>query len=234
MNGFLHLAFNASFLVQLVMVILIGLSVWSWVIIFIKRKELNDILKSTINFNQKFWSGGINPQNFYMQIKEKRQKTPIEEIFYAGWYKYELLHGEEKLITPESINKTSLRAMQVAIATENEDLEVNLDTLATIASVSPYIGLLGTVWGIMNSFQSLSQTSQTTIALVAPGISEALIATALGLIAAIPALIAYNKFSSDISKIILRYENFSEEFTELLQRSHIPEKNEQNELSKLV
>ena len=234
MNGFLHLAFNASFLVQLVMIILIGLSVWSWVIIFIKRKELNDILKSTINFNQKFWSGGINPQNFYMQIKEKRQKTPIEEIFYAGWYKYELLHGEEKLITPGSINKTSLRAMQVAIATENEDLEVNLDTLATIASVSPYIGLLGTVWGIMNSFQSLSQTSQTTIALVAPGISEALIATALGLIAAIPALIAYNKFSSDISKIILRYENFSEEFTELLQRSHIPEKNEQNELSKLV
>ena len=234
MNGFLHLAFNASFLVQLVMVILIGLSVWSWVIIFIKRKELNDILKSTINFNQKFWSGGINPQNFYMQIKEKRQKTPIEEIFYAGWYKYELLHGEEKLITPDSINKTSLRAMQVAIATESEDLEVNLDTLATIASVSPYIGLLGTVWGIMNSFQSLSQTSQTTIALVAPGISEALIATALGLIAAIPALIAYNKFSSDISKIILRYENFSEEFTELLQRSHIPEKNEQNELSKLV
>ena len=106
MNGFLHLAFNASFLVQLVMVILIGLSVWSWVIIFIKRKELNDILKSTINFNQKFWSGGINPQNFYMQIKEKRQKTPIEEIFYAGWYKYELLHGEEKLITPGSINKT--------------------------------------------------------------------------------------------------------------------------------
>jgi len=234
MNGFLHLAFNASFLVQLVMVILIGLSVWSWVIIFIKRKELNDILKSTIKFNQKFWSGGINPQNFYMQIKEKRQKTPIEEIFYAGWYKYELLHGEEKLITPDSINKTSLRAMQVAIATENEDLETNLGTLATIASVSPYIGLLGTVWGIMNSFQSLSQTSQTTIALVAPGISEALIATALGLIAAIPAVIAYNKFSSDISKIILRYENFSEEFTELLQRSHIPEKNEQNESSKLV
>jgi len=234
MNGFLHLAFNASFLVQLVMVILIGLSVWSWVIIFIKRKELSDILKSTIKFNQKFWSGGINPQKFYMQIKEKRQKTPIEEIFYAGWYKYELLHGEEKLITPDSINKTSLRAMQVAIATENEDLEINLHTLATIASVSPYIGLLGTVWGIMNSFQSLSQTSQTTIALVAPGISEALIATALGLIAAIPAVIAYNKFSSDISKIILRYENFSEEFTELLQRSHIPEKNNQSEQSKLI
>ena len=234
MNGFLHLAFNASFLVQLVMIILIGLSVWSWVIIFIKRKELSDTLKSTIKFNQKFWSGGINPQNFYMQIKEKRQKTPIEEIFYAGWYKYELLHGEEKLITPDSINKTSLRAMQVAIATENEDLEINLHTLATIASVSPYIGLLGTVWGIMNSFQSLSQTSQTTIALVAPGISEALIATALGLIAAIPAVIAYNKFSSDISKIILRYENFSEEFTELLQRSHIPEKNNQSEQSKLI
>ena len=124
--------------------------------------------------------------------------------------------------------------MQVAIATEHEALESDLQTLATIASVSPYIGLLGTVWGIMNSFQSLSQTSQTTIALVAPGISEALIATALGLIAAIPAVIAYNKFNREISKIVLRYENFSEELTELLQRNHIPNKNEDNESSKIL
>ena len=124
--------------------------------------------------------------------------------------------------------------MQVAIASENELLESDLHTLATIASVSPYIGLLGTVWGIMNSFQSLSQTSQTTIATVAPGISEALIATALGLIAAIPAVIAYNKFNRDIARIILRYENFSEELTELLQRTHIPEKKEDNNSSKLI
>ena len=122
--------------------------------------------------------------------------------------------------------------MQVAISIENESLETDLQTLATIASVSPYIGLLGTVWGIMNSFQSLSQTSQTTIALVAPGISEALIATALGLIAAIPAVIAYNKFNRDISMIISRYENFAEELTEILQRDNIPIKEENNETPK--
>jgi len=233
MNGFLHLAFNASFLVQVVMITLIGLSVWSWVIIFVKRKELKMVLSSTMKFNQKFWSG-IHMQKYYMQIKEKRKKTSIEQIFYVGWNRYEILHGDEKHITPESIRQTSLRAMQVAIATEHESLESDLQTLATIASVSPYIGLLGTVWGIMNSFQSLSQTSQTTIALVAPGISEALIATALGLIAAIPAVIAYNKFNRDIARIILRYDNFSEELTELLQRTHIPEKDQDNENSKLI
>ena len=233
MNGLLHLALNASFLVQLVMIILISLSIWSWVIIFVKRKELKNVLSSTDKFSKKFWSG-IHMQKYYMQIKDKRSKSSIEQIFYVGWNRYEILHGDEKEITPESIPQTSLRAMQVAIATEYEVLETDLQTLATIASVSPYIGLLGTVWGIMNSFQSLSQTSQTTIALVAPGISEALIATALGLIAAIPALIAYNKFNRDISKIILRYENFSEELTELLQRTHIPEKSDNESTSKLL
>ena len=233
MNGLLHLALNASFLVQLVMIILIGLSIWSWVIIFVKRKELKNVLSSTDKFSKKFWSG-IHMQKYYMQIKDKRRKSSIEQIFYVGCNRYEILHGDEKEITPDSIPQTSLRAMQVAIATEYEVLETDLQTLATIASVSPYIGLLGTVWGIMNSFQSLSQTSQTTIALVAPGISEALIATALGLIAAIPALIAYNKFNRDISKIILRYENFSEELTELLQRTHIPEKSDNESTSKLL
>lgn len=223
MNGLLHLVLNATLLVQIVMITLVGLSIWSWVIIFVKRRELKDILDNTKRFNKKFWSG-IHMQQYYMQIKDKRQKSPIEQIFYVGWNKYEILHGDDKDITPDSIPQTSLRAMQVAIAIEGETLESDLQTLATIASVSPYIGLLGTVWGIMHSFQSLSQTSQTTIALVAPGISEALIATALGLIAAIPAVIAYNKFSRDIEMIILRYENFSEELTELLQRTHIPEK----------
>ena len=223
MNGLLHLVLNATLLVQLVMITLVGLSIWSWVIIFVKRRELTDILNNTKKFSKKFWSG-IHMQKYYMQIKDKRQKTPIEQIFYVGWNKYEILHGDDKDITPDSIPQTSLRAMQVAIAIESETLESDLQVLATIASVSPYIGLLGTVWGIMHSFQSLSQTSQTSIALVAPGISEALIATALGLIAAIPAVIAYNKFNRDIAMIILRYENFSEELTELLQRTHIPEK----------
>ena len=153
MNGLLHLALNASFLVQLVMIILIGLSIWSWVIIFVKRKELKNVLSSTDKFSKKFWSG-IHMQKYYMQIKDKRSKSSIEQIFYVGWNRYEILHGDEKEITPESIPQTSLRAMQVAIATEYEVLETDLQTLATIASVSPYIGFLGTVWGIMTSFQS--------------------------------------------------------------------------------
>ena len=231
MNGLLHLALNASFLVQLVMITLIGLSVWSWVIIFVKKKELKEIYENTVKLDQKFWSG-MQLQKFYMQIKEKRNKSALEQIFYVGWNRYEDLHGAEKDITPDVIPQTSLRAMQVQISKETENLETDLQTLATIASVSPYIGLLGTVWGIMNSFQSLSQTSQTTIALVAPGISEALIATALGLIAAIPAVIAYNKFNKDIAMIVARYENFSEELTEILQRTHIPAKDEIDEISK--
>ena len=121
MNGLLHLALNASFLVQLVMIILIGLSVWSWVIIFVKRKELKNVLSSTDKFSKKFWSG-IHMQKYYMQIKDKRRKSSIEQIFYVGWNRYEILHGDEKEITPESIPQTSLRAMQVAIATEYEVL----------------------------------------------------------------------------------------------------------------
>jgi len=231
MNGLLHLALNASFLVQLVMITLIGLSVWSWVIIFVKKKELKDIYENTVKLDQKFWSG-MQLQKYYIQIKEKRNKSALEQIFYVGWNRYEDLHGEEKNITPDVIPQTSLRAMQVQISKETEALETDLQALATIASVSPYIGLLGTVWGIMNSFQSLSQTSQTTIAQVAPGISEALIATALGLIAAIPAVIAYNKFNKDIAMIVARYENFSEELTEILQRTHIPTKDKIDEISK--
>jgi len=231
MNGLLHLALNASFLVQLVMITLIGLSVWSWVIIFVKKKELKEVYVNTVKLDQKFWSG-MQLQKFYIQIKEKRNKSALEQIFYVGWNRYEDLHGAEKNITPDVIPQTSLRAMQVQISKETETLETDLQTLATIASVSPYIGLLGTVWGIMNSFQSLSQTSQTTIALVAPGISEALIATALGLIAAIPAVIAYNKFNKDIAMIVARFENFSEELTEILQRTHIPVRDESDEISK--
>ena len=232
-NGLLHLAFNASFLVQLVMIILIGLSIWSWTIIYEKRKQIKDTLISTIKFERKFWAN-FDSHKYYMQMNDKRTKTPMEEIFYKGWHKYVEINFNDKLITPESIPQTSLRSMQVAISIEAESLENGLQNLATIASVSPYIGLLGTVWGIMNSFQSLSQTSQTTIALVAPGISEALIATALGLIAAIPAVIAYNKFNYEISIIVSKYENFSEELTEILQRKHIPEKSEENDTSKLI
>ena len=228
MNGFLHLALNASFLVQLVMVVLVGLSVWSWTIIFVKNKFLQTELNKTIKFDKKFWSG-IDLAKYYSQVKDKKKKSSIEDIFCIGWVKYINLHAKKKLITPKTISQTSFRAMQVGIGKEQEFLESDLQTLATIASVSPYIGLLGTVWGIMNSFQSLSHTSQTSIALVAPGISEALIATALGLIAAIPAVIAYNKFNGDIYKIISRYENFSEQLTELLQVKHIPLEESEND-----
>ncbi len=151
MNGFLDLALNASFLVQIVMVVLVVLSIWSWTIIFVKHKFLQSELNKTIKFDKKFWSG-IDLVNYYSQIKDKRKKSAIEDIFCIGLVKYLNLHDEKKCITPETISQTSLRAMQVGIGKEQEFLDSDLQTLATIASVSPYIGLLGTVWGIMNSF----------------------------------------------------------------------------------
>ena len=215
MNGLLHLALNASFLVQLVMLTLIGLSIWSWVIIFVKKKELKDTYKYTVKFDKKFWSG-MQLHKYYDQIKEKRDKSAIEQIFYVGFNRYEILHGDEKEITPDVIPQTSLRAMQVQISKESEALESDLQTLATIASVSPYIGLLGTVWGIMNSFQSIAISRNTSLAIVAPGIAEALFATALGLLAAIPAVIAFNKFSNDSKKYSQKLENFSKRFLSII------------------
>ena len=215
MNGFLLLALNASFLVQLVMIVLVGLSVWSWTIIFVKHKFLQGELNKTINFDKKFWSG-IDLAKYYSQVKDKRKKSSIENIFCIGWVKYLNLHGEKKLITPETISQTSFRAMQVGIGKEQEFLENDLQALATIASVSPYIGLLGTVWGIMNSFQSIAISRNTSLAIVAPGIAEALFATALGLLAAIPAVVAYNKFNSDSKKYYARIENFSKRFISII------------------
>ena len=214
-NGLLHLAFNASFLVQLVMIILIGLSIWSWTIIYEKRKQIKDTLSSTIKFERKFWAN-FDSHKYYMQMKDKRTKTPMEEIFYKGWHKYVEINFNDKLITPESIPQTSLRSMQVAISIEAESLENGLQNLATIASVSPYIGLLGTVWGIMNSFQSIAISRNTSLAIVAPGIAEALFATALGLLAAIPAVVAYNKFNSDSQRYFSKIENFSKRFLSII------------------
>ena len=215
MNGLLHLALNARFLVQLVMLTLIGLSIWSWVIIFVKKKELKDTYKYTVKFDKKFWSG-MQLHKYYDQIKEKRDKSAIEQIFYVGFNRYEILHGDEKEITPDVIPQTSLRAMQVQISKESEALESDLQTLATIASVSPYIGLLGTVWGIVNAFQSIAISNNTSLAVVAPGIAEALFATALGLLAAIPAVVAYNKFNTDAKKYSEKLENFSKRFLTII------------------
>ena len=154
-----------------------------------------------------------------------RDRDPMALVFQNA------MEGLLKKKTRNNLSERMSALLESGIEKQMSKIDKGFTFLATVGSTAPFIGLFGTVWGIMNSFQSLSQTSQTTIALVAPGISEALIATALGLIAAIPAVIAYNKFNKDISMIVARYENFSEELTEILQRTHIPTKDEQNEIS---
>ena len=149
----------------------------------------------------------------------------MEHIFVAGFKEYIRLHKNRK-VSPLSISDTALRSMKVALSREIDFLENNLSFLATVGSTSPYIGLFGTVWGIMNSFRALSGVQQATLAAVAPGIAEALIATAMGLLAAIPAVIAYNRYSNSVERLITRYDNFVEEFTGLLQRQAITRETE--------
>ena len=166
---------------------------------------------------EKFWSSeDLSP--LYNRITAGRYKSiGMEKIFEAGYKEFSRLQNKES-IDPEAILDGSQRSMRIAMNKEVDHLETNLSFLATVGSTSPYIGLFGTVWGIMNSFQALGTVQQATIAMVAPGISEALIATAMGLFAAIPAVIAYNRYSYDVERLINRYDNFSEEFAAILHR----------------
>jgi len=170
-------------------------------------------------FEDRFWSG-ISLNKLYGDLSNHPDRNGMAEIFFNGYHEYARLNNGEKPRAFPVIN-TAQRAMRVAETREVDKLEQNLSFLATVGSTSPYIGLFGTVWGIMNSFISLSEMKQATLAVVAPGIAEALIATAIGLFAAIPAVIAYNRFSDKIDRIALRYENFREEFTTLLERQAI-------------
>ena len=215
--SFIDLILNASLVVQLVMLILVLASVISWTMIFNKYVLLKHSKKNADIFEEKFWSSeDLSP--LYNRITAGRYKSiGMEKIFEAGYKEFSRLQNKES-IDPEAILDGAQRSMRIAMNKEVDHLETNLSFLATVGSTSPYIGLFGTVWGIMNSFQALGTVQQATIAMVAPGISEALIATAMGLFAAIPAVIAYNRYSYDVERLINRYDNFSEEFAAILHR----------------
>ena len=210
------LILNASLPVQLVMLLLLGASVLSWALMYVKRGYIRQSQDEARAFEGRFWSG-LNLSDLFSQLSQRDERRfGLEAIFENGFREFARARKAE-LSNSESV-RAAHRAMKVAMAREVEMLENNLSFLATVGSVSPYVGLFGTVWGIMESFRALSGVQQATLAMVAPGISEALIATAMGLLAAIPAVIAYNKFSNEIDVMVVRYENFLEEFTGILQR----------------
>lgn len=213
----IHLISNASVPVQLVMSILLITSLISWWYIFIKVFTLKRAEQHAEEFEQRFWSGG-ELNKLFEQVSEGRQKPQgMSSIFEAGFREFARLKRQSGLETSD-VTEGALRAMRASYNREMDELDAHLPFLASVGSVSPYVGLLGTVWGIMNAFLGLANTAQATLSQVAPGIAEALIATAIGLFAAIPAVVAYNRFSSTVDRLAVRYESFMEEFTNILQR----------------
>jgi biopolymer transport protein TolQ len=211
------LIMGASLLVKFVMLCLLAASVASWAQVIRKRRELRDARRTAKLFEDQFWSAEDLTALFNRISMQRNPSDGLQRIFEAGFKEFARLRKRDG-ISPEMVLEGSQRAMRIAVNRELEDLEANLPMLATIGSVSPYIGLFGTVWGIMNSFRGLSNAGQATLAMVAPGISEALIATAMGLFAAIPAVIFYNRFASEIDRLTTRFETFAEEFAAILQR----------------
>ncbi len=206
---------NASFAVELVMLILIGISITSWTFIIHQSRLLRSIKKSNIAFQEEFWSAN-NLTSLYKQKKLQQNITGTIDLFLAGFAEYVNLTQNSKEQDGEYWNNNVQRAMYIAQSHNMNKIEKHLNFLATAGSISPYIGLLGTVWGIMTTLQALSGVEHATISMVAPGISEALVATALGLFAAIPAVIYYNRFSEDVNKIEGQCHVFREEFTSLI------------------
>lgn len=221
--SFIGLFLQASLLVKLVMLTLLGLSIVSWAVIIQRRKLLTAAKTNALKFEDKFWSG-VDLNKLYQELSARQDSNiGLEALFVSGFKEYARLNKLNGRV-PEAVMDGSYRAMRVSLSRELEKLESNLPLLATIGSTSPYIGLFGTVWGIMNSFIALGAVENATLAMVAPGIAEALIATAMGLFAAIPAVIAYNRFSTQVEKIEMSYANFMEEFSSILHRQAYSEK----------
>lgn len=215
--NFLDLILEASLLVQLVMLALVAMSVMSWAIIFQRKKAISDALANAKKFEQRFWSG-VDLSKLYNEISSRGgQSTGIEALFTSGFKEF-ARHKKNTFQSAGIVMEGTHRSMRVALSREIEKLESSLSFLATIGSISPYIGLFGTVWGIMNAFIALGEVKQATLQMVAPGIAEALIATAMGLFAAIPAVIAYNRFANKVEKLESHYINFMEEFANILHR----------------
>lgn len=223
--SFVSLITDASLFVQLVLGLLLGVSVTSWTYIFRKMFAIRAARNQTEEFERSFWSGG-NLNALYQDASSNRRHSSsktgaLERIFESGMSEF---HKTKAAVAAKGGNDNGLaidgarRAMRAAYQREMDALESHLAFLASVGSVSPYVGLLGTVWGIMNAFRGLSNVQQATLAAVAPGIAEALIATAIGLFAAIPAVVAYNRYTHDIDRLAIRFESFVEEFTNILQR----------------
>ena len=216
-HSIIDLIINASLLVQLVMLTLALASLVSWTMIIKKYVILKRAKKDADLFEEQFWSvEDLSP--LYTKITARRyEPSGMEIIFEAGFKEFARLNKQSN-IEPQAVLDGSQRSMRITLNKEMDLLETSLSFLATVGSTSPYVGLFGTVWGIMNSFQALGSVQQATIAMVAPGISEALIATAMGLFAAIPAVVAYNRYSYEAERLINRYDNFAEEFSSILHR----------------
>ena len=210
-----HLIMSASIVVQLVMLLLVVGSILSWVVIFQRSIALRRAKQEYNQFEESFWSG-VDLNELYREIPADAPRHGAEHIFQAGFREFNRLMPKTR--SADTVLEGVQRSMRVAWSREEDPLTQHLVFLATVASASPYIGFFGTVWGIMNSFRSLSTLQHVTVATVAPGISEALIATAMGLFAAIPAVIAYNRFSSNAESLIARYEVFVEEFLSIVNR----------------
>jgi biopolymer transport protein TolQ len=211
----IRLALQASVPVQIVLGILMLASLSSWAIIFRKRLIISRARRISDQFENSFWSGGDLAQ-LYRTIEARGGATGMASIFEFGFR--EFARQRQQGTTPDQLLEGARRAMRVAQLKEIDRLEHSLATLATVGSTSPYVGLFGTVWGIMSAFSGLGNAQQATLAMVAPGISEALVATAIGLFAAIPAVVAYNRFANQVGRLEVRYDAFMEEFSTILQR----------------
>lgn len=211
-----HLIMNASLVVQLVMLILLAASVASWVVIFQRSFALSRAKKAQKAFDERFWSG-VDLNELYQDVPENHEAEGAEHVFRSGFREFNRLMPKTR--SSEAVLDGVQRAQRVALSREEDRLNIHLTLLATVASASPYIGLFGTVWGIMGSFQSLSMSQQATLSTVAPWIAEALVATAMGLFAAIPAVIFYNRLSAIASRLLGEYEDFAEEFHSILHRN---------------
>ncbi|WP_417566887.1 protein TolQ [Marinobacter sp.] len=211
-----YLIANASVLVQLVMLLLALASIMSWALIFQRIQVFRKAKRAQLAFEERFWSG-MDLGQLYREVNaEPTPFSGMEALFRAGFKEFSRLRQQSR--DADAVMEGTQRAMRVAFSREQERLEAHLPFLATVGSTSPYVGLFGTVWGIMNSFRGLAQVQQATLATVAPGISEALIATAMGLFAAIPAVIAYNRFAAISDVLLKNYDTFADEFSSILHR----------------
>ena len=213
----IELVANASLVVKLVMLLLTVVSLMSWYWIFRKAFQIRDARVRTDGFDRDFWSGGDLNALYQNAVNNRNHSGALERIFEAGYREFAKLRAQ-KLLDPATVVDGARRAMRATYQREVDDLEAHLAFLASVGSVSPYVGLFGTVWGIMHAFRGLANMTTATLAAVAPGIAEALVATAIGLFAAIPAVIAYNRFAHDVDRVSVRFESFMEEFSNILQR----------------